>query len=87
MKLIFPSSANRAKFDQYGRQSLPEGLSSGSRHWPGDMCEPVHEFSKKLRWIRFLGGVIEPMMKYDAQLFSLHGIGGIGGNHEMEKKK
>jgi hypothetical protein len=28
------------------------------------MCEPVHEFSKKLRWMRFLGGVIEPMMRY-----------------------
>ena len=51
------------------------------------MCEPVQEFSKKLRWMRFFGGAIEPMMKYDAQLFSLHGIGRIGGNYEMEKKK
>lgn len=30
-------------------RSLPEVLSSGSRHCPGLMWEPVQAFSKKLR--------------------------------------
>lgn len=42
-------------------RSLPEVLSSGSRHCPGLIWDPLQAFSKKLRRIRFFDGIREHM--------------------------
>ena len=73
MKEILPFSASCARESQYGRRSFEDVLSSGSRHCPGDMWEPVQAFSKKLRWIRFLGADILKLRENDS------GIGRKGG--------